>query len=399
MFEALSKDRCCGCMACLNACSLDLIDIYQDELGFSYPILKEWDKCINCNKCNSVCPNKQHLKKSIDVGDVVCAFNLNSEYRRKSSSGGIFPALCKVVLDKGGICFGAAFNNSFGVQHVKVDSINDIYKIVGSKYLESTIGTVYREVKKELDKERLVLFSGTPCQLSGLTTYLGKDYNNLLKIDLFCYGIPSPKVWEKWLEFISNGRRVEKVNFRDKTYGWDNYALCVEFSDKSSYCKTKKEDLYIATFSKGSYIRESCYSCTLKAFPRCSDLTLGDFQELKYLFPHENPKEGWSMIKISTEKGKKYFDIVKDNLFWTCVDAERMNAVHPELGKPSIEHPNRKVINLKINEIPIYDLLNRYATPTLKMKLDYKKVICKEFIKNILKNIGLYTVLKRLKVR
>lgn len=388
MFKPVPESQCCGCMACVNACPQDIIEIKSDILGFSYPVITQENKCIGCNKCNVSCPKKAIREYTTNVGEVICACNKNDVERIASSSGGIFPLLCRTILHGGGVCYGVSFTESFGTKHIRITKEAELSKIVSSKYSEASRGYVYREVKEDLLKGRKVLFSGTPCQIAGLKKYLDKDWDNLLLVDLFCYGIPSPVIWKKWLDYISNGRKPTFVDFRDKTYGWDNYSLRIEFSDGSIYCKPKKNDLFIATFSKGSYIRPSCHTCNLKAFPRFSDITLGDFQELEDIFPDKDPHNGWSMVRINSQKGRDIFGFITDFLDYTVISSETMDRVHPGIGAPSPEHPHHQKIVDLAQKLPINKLLKKYATLTYKMRINQRKTQVKHKIKYMLQKMG-----------
>lgn len=392
MFHELPKDQCNGCMACINVCPKNIISVKKDKLGFAYPFLNEPEKCINCNRCNDVCPSRKKHKITTNVGEVICGYNRNQEDRYSSSSGGIFPLLCRTILSSSGVCYGVSFNENFETHHIRIFSESDIRLISSSKYVEAGREYIFRSVEEDLKTGIIVLFSGTPCQAYGLKAFLRKDYSNLICVDLLCYGIPSPIVWNKWLEYISNGRRPVYVDFRDKTIGWNNYSLRIDFEDGSSYCKPKAEDYYIATFSKGAYIRRSCYACKLKAFPRASDITLGDFQELKELSPDADPKNGWSMIRINTDKGKELFNQVKEYIVFNIVDADIMNSIHPGIGASSPKHPNREKVEALIDNVDIKKILAKYASLTPEMKIRQKTADIKRNIKHMLKRFGIIKV-------
>lgn len=376
-------DACCGCMACVQSCPKNVLGIYHDKLGFSYPQILKPDECVNCDLCNNVCPIGKLTPQSLNVGDVLCAYNSDNKQRYNSSSGGVFTLLCEDIINSGGVCYGAAFTENFQVKHRRIASIEDICLIRGSKYVESDVSGVFLEVKEDLDEGISVLFSGTPCQVHGLTSFLNRNYSNLIKVDLFCYGIPSPNIWEEWKKYISNGRGIQSVNFRDKTYGWDNYSLAVTFDDGSNYLGNKQKDLYISTFSKGAYIRKSCYQCNFKAFPRSGDITLGDFQELKKIFPDEKAKNGWSMIKANTEKGYNLLERIKDELVFHAVPAETMDAAHPNIALPSKVHKNRMQLEEEFGEYSIEILLKKLARMPIEQRIKIR-------VKSVLNKMRLY---------
>ena len=379
------KDKCVGCFACKDVCPQKIISTREDNLGFKYPIVFDKESCIDCNLCNQVCPAQKNKETVLNVGSVKCARTKNVHYLEKCSSGGIFAELCNNILQDGGVCIGAAFSHDYGVEHCVVTCKDDLYKILGSKYSQSNLDGIFNVTKKLVCSGKKVLFSGTPCQIEALNSFLRKEYDNLFLIDLFCYGVPSPLVWKEWLSFITKQRKIKSINFRDKSDSWENYSLNIIFDDNSKYVKTKKEDLFLMTFSKGCYIRDCCYSCKFKGFNKVSDLTLGDFQELHALFPNLDSKLGYSMVRINSHKGEKLFDEIMDKLDYHDVTAETMNNCHPNMGLPSRMHPNRlKFIKKMKKKHDISRLLHRYARFTsytnMQIWLNYKKEAFKRIL-------------------
>lgn len=371
MFTPLNQAKCCGCMACADACPLGIIRQERDALGFAYPVLAEPERCIGCDRCLKVCPDRQEKTVSRNVGEVYCAYNRAPDRRRRGSSGGIFEELASHVLERGGIVFGAAFDEAFQVRHAAAESAEELAALLGSKYVQSDASGVYAAVETCLKQGREVLFSGTPCQAAALRKFLGRDYERLYVVDLFCYGVPSPRIWSEWLKWIAGERKPVNISFRDKTEGWERYSLRIDFEDGSVYRKSKREDLFLKTFSKGGYIRESCLHCLHKAFPRESDLSLGDFQELKELFAHLDGSAGVSMIKVNTPKGEQMLEECREFLVLERVEAERMDACHPGMGMPAMRHPNRERIALETGRIPVARLLGRFAGIPWKQRLRF----------------------------
>ena len=200
MINIKDKSKCCGCSGCMNICPKNAIIMKEDKNGFKYPIVDK-EKCINCGLCEKVCPilnNKKEQQKEIKA---YACYNKNIEERLKSSSGGIFILLAKEILKRNGIVFGAAFDENFNVKHISIDNEKDIEKLMGSKYVQSNMGKVYKEVKEFLENGKYILFSGTPCQIEGLKKFLKKDYDKLYTQDIICHGVPSPKIWQMYLEY------------------------------------------------------------------------------------------------------------------------------------------------------------------------------------------------------
>ena len=175
----------------------------------------------------------------------IVAINKDDNIREKSSSGGVFTEIANYILDKNGCVYGAGFNNNFEVEHMKITDKSEIYKLQGSKYVQSKIGKIFLEVEKDLKKNKFVLFTGTPCQIEGLKSYLGKDYEKLYTQDIICHGVPSPKAWKKYIgEFKGN---IKDISFRDKTFGWNKFSMKVE-SDNSTYLNTLDKDTFLQSF-------------------------------------------------------------------------------------------------------------------------------------------------------
>ena len=238
MIDIKSKQECCGCQACFNICPKNAIEMIEDNEGFKYPSINK-EKCIKCGLCEKVCPyvneysKKQILNESIAYG----GWNLNEEIRRISSSGGIFTAIAKYIIEKNGVVCGAIFDENLNVVHDIVDNLNDLKKMNGAKYVQSDMRDNLKKIKKYLDNGRLVLFSGTPCQVSGLNSYLNKEYNNLYTCDIVCHGVPSPKVFNKYKKELEkdNSSKISFINFRDKITGWKSYSFLVKFKNNKTF--------------------------------------------------------------------------------------------------------------------------------------------------------------------
>ena len=193
MIEIIDKAKCCGCHACDNVCPKNCIKIIIDEEGFLYPKINK-DICISCNLCEKVCP----LINSIDNNEfksiAYACKNRNEQVRINSSSGGIFFLLCEEVINKNGVVFGATFDDNFNVKHSFTETLEECKAFRGSKYVQSSIGDMYKHAKRFLDQDRTVLFTGTQCQIKGLNIFLGKSYKNLLTVDVICHGVPSQSI-------------------------------------------------------------------------------------------------------------------------------------------------------------------------------------------------------------
>ena len=311
----VKKNECCGCSACFNICPKTCISMSADAEGFLYPVIDK-SMCIDCGLCSKVCPAENSLV-SDGTRKVYACKNKDTMIQQKSSSGGVFSLLAEYIINSGGVVFGAAFDDDFHVVHSYVDSINDLYKFRGSKYVQSQIGNTYNDVKRFLKEDRLVLFSGTSCQIAGLKHFLRKDYTNLLCIDVICHGVPSPMVWEKYLSEQKRkyGDNIHSINFRDKTHGWTEFSMHINF-DNRDYCRKLTDDEYLRGFIHNIFLRPSCYSCKYKSFKCGSDLSIADFWGIKYVIPDFYDNKGVSMVFINSVFGENIFNDITESLIY-----------------------------------------------------------------------------------
>ena len=304
---AANRADCNGCEACANICPLNAIEMCRDEEGFAYPKINA-EICNQCGKCDEICPALNFTKTfPAELPKAFVAINTDESARRHSSSGGAFSALSEIILRGGGIVFGAAFDKKFHVVHTCARNLDELKNLRGSKYVQSQIGDVYKQVKEALQSTS-VLFSGTPCQCAGLKNFLGDEPENLLTVDIICHGVPSPEIWESYIGTLGYAHEVTDVNFGSKRLGWKISYLEINFSDQGHYMKQINKDPYGNAFLSGLSERPSCHSCKFK-FPSVqSDLTLGDAFGVQYFAPEMFDDKGTSLVIVHTEKGKKFFE-------------------------------------------------------------------------------------------
>ncbi len=351
MIDVQDPRRCCACLACVQVCPVSCIAVKRDEEGFPYP---EADAggCIGCGLCEKVCP----YLSSVSSGEwdrsrrplqLWAVWNKDEELRKESSSGGVFSALAEKVLAKGGRVFGAAFNEDWQVCHRVVDNARDLAALRSSKYVQSDTGHTFSEAKALLEEGRPVLYSGTPCQIAGLRSFLHQDYPHLYLVDFVCHGVPSPGVWDSYREEVrgSFGRvggamaEVHSVSFRDKGKGWRNYSLRIGTS-AGTLAETRKENAWLQGFLNDLFLRPSCTVCPFKAFASRSDLTLSDFWTLgKYLKGRDDDK-GASLLYVNTEKGRRILEESADLLDRTEVEKYKYPLV---LFSPASYNPAQKI--------------------------------------------------------
>ena len=308
MIRITDKSKCCGCTACITSCPVQCIVMRRDREGFDYPVANP-DLCVNCGKCETVCPviNPNPAKEP----EAIYA-TFSETHRNGSSSGGVFPFIAEKVISEGGIVYGAALNDDMTVGHTSAETIEELQALRGTKYVQSDLYSVFEEVKDYLKEGRKVLFSGTPCQVAGLHNYLGNCTEDLLTVDLACHGVPSPGLWEKYVNALEKKYKgkLKSVNFRDKSRSWKKYEFGFEiFSQTKNSTRYVSvpfiKDPYMALFIQSMSLRPSCYDCPAKDGKSCSDFTLADFWGVADLMPHKNDDKGISIVLANTPKAAK----------------------------------------------------------------------------------------------
>lgn len=302
--------ECTGCLACANICKHSAIDVEQDTLGFYYPVI-DAERCIECGLCQSVCSVLHPVKKE-QPKIIYSGWSKDEKVRMNSSSGGAFTEIAMPILQDGGVVFGCILDDNLKAIHSFIDKPSDLYKLQRSKYVQSNIGRSYTDTQCFLKKGRKVLFSGTPCQIAGLLSFLKHPYDNLYTIDLVCHGVPSPQLWEEYKKNVEqkNSIKIKEILFRQKTVSWIFFRIVIKGLDNGGSIKkyegTYYKDPWLRIFLSDYYLRENCYSCQYCSISRVADFTIADWWSYK----EENrvdkgyKKKGVSLIFVNTDKGK-----------------------------------------------------------------------------------------------
>lgn len=383
MIDIKKKENCTGCFACVNICPKSCITMNSDKEGFWYPCVDN-SACIKCGKCSSVCPVKKNTDGIYKVQNTFAAINNDLQERDKSSSGGVFSLLAKFILKNGGIVIGAAFSEDFkSVYHICIDSSNELHRLQGSKYLQSKINDCFKKAEDFLKNGKVVLFTGTPCQIAGLKAYLKKKYANLYTQDIVCHGVCSPSVWKKYAQYrqAQLASKLKSVAFRDKGDSWRNYHVNMSFENGTCYRQRASEDIYMKCFLKNLTLRPSCYRCKFKSANSSSDITLADFWGIHRIDEKMYDDKGTSLVMIRTQKGKTLFEQccencnIKSELY---LDALREN---PSIIRSAKKNPKRKKFMSDLETKPIEKVLSKYAKTApwsvinSKLKWYMKKII------------------------
>lgn len=304
------KDLCCGCTACYSVCHKNAIKMVRDNEGFLYPEVDK-EKCVNCGMCKKVCPILNKSKLNEFKPKAYLFQNSNEEIRKDSTSGGIFTAIGEFVIKNNGIVYGASFDDNFVVNHIGIESADDLSKFRKSKYVQSNQNNCFKEIKQYLDSGKLVCYSGTPCQVGGLRAYLRKDYENLILVDIMCHSVPSPLVFEKYKGYIlkkMNANKILNINFRDKNkYGYKYSMMTVE-TDNGIYSQGIDTDPYLRAFFSDTSVRPSCYNCHFKTMKRVSDLTIWDCFNINEIDKSFDDDKGTTRVLVQSEKGEKLLE-------------------------------------------------------------------------------------------
>lgn len=316
----LEIENCTGCHSCYNCCPVAAISMKFNEEGFLIPSIDE-KKCLQCGKCIKTCPVISFSSANFD-NRYYAAYCKDQKQHIASASGGLFGSAAEYIVEHGGYAVGAAFDSQLYLRHIIISDIKDLKKVIGTKYVQSEIGDVFRSVKKLLNDRNTVLFSGTSCQIAGLKTFLQKEYENLICMDLICHGVPSPIIWKKYLNELSPNDKIERMTFRDKSISDRGWPLIFECMSGGKIVENYHDNKFIKGFIKNYYLRLSCHNCRFKGVNRCSDITLGDFWGVECFDKSLQNQYGTSITIIHTKKGQELFKSIADKFIYKEVTEE-----------------------------------------------------------------------------
>lgn len=344
MIEIKDKTKCCGCSACMSVCPKSCITMEHDEEGFLYPVT-DLNLCIGCNACNRVCPmpKDEIANKPFDGSKAYAAFSINKDILLGSSSGGIFSLLASKIIKRGGAVFGAAWENDI-IRHIRIDTLGELSSLRGSKYVQSDVNSTFREVKELLKKGLPVLYSGTPCEIGGLKSYIKKDYGLLTTVEVACHGAPSPKVLSLYLDNLKSkySAKNPKLNFRSKVKGWSDYHVDAYDGKRLLFSQNHKHNIYMRGFLHELFSRPSCHECPFKGNYSKADITLADFWGIETVSPDFPYSSGASLVIVNSKIGADLWQAVNDEIQSQPIELTVALCHNGSLLKSENPHPERK---------------------------------------------------------
>lgn len=388
MIQINEKKNCSGCTACASVCPKDCIRMVADEEGFLYPVV-DARICIDCGACERACPIQNPMKEELldQMGYLVQ--HKDEAVRLDSTSGGAFTAIATVVLKKDGVVFGAAYDEAFHVHHTYVETVEDLKIFRNSKYVQSDMGDCFRQARKFLKNDRWICFSGTPCQIEGLNKFLGKRYEKLLLVDVVCHGIPSPQIWERYLEYQGVvDRKPDNIRFRDKYYGY-KYSTMSIFKDRENiYHAGSQLDPMLRAYFSDTCDRPTCYDCPFKKRYRVSDMTIWDCFSVYDFDKKIDDDKGTTRVLCHTEKGAAVVQEIRQYAVIKEVEPEKLIAGVKEMTSSVQESPKRAVFMKDAQTLTGAELFEKYYPITGSIKI-------KTWIRKTLLMTGIYGFVKK----
>lgn len=361
------KKDCSGCSACAEVCPVAAISMKVDQEGFLYPQIDD-AKCIHCGMCDKVCGfvPKEGPEVGFELPKAYGMKHKDDATRLTSRSGAAFVALSDYVLEQGGVIYGAAMREDFSVCHIRATTKETRDLMKGAKYVQSDVTGVYRQVAEDLASKKNVLFSGTPCQVSGLHAMLDAQRiskEKLICCDLVCHGTPSPAIWRDYIAFVekNHGDAVKQANFRDKSFGWDSH--CESFVLKNGKKIVSRD--YTDLFYDHIMMRPSCHNCHFANVHRVADITLADFWGIEKNDAAFDDNKGVSLVLVSSLKGATLLEAIKDQLYW--FECHIKNCIQPTLTKPTIASGRRELFWKDYARMDFSAFLKKYTTPLTAM--------------------------------
>lgn len=368
--EAINYNECTGCGACKEACHKDAIVMQRNSEGFLYPVVRS--SCINCGMCVRICPIINECNKN-EIRKLIGGKHKNFDITMMSSSGAAFYLFANFFVKNGGYVSGVVFDG-FKVKHILTNQCHEIRKMLGSKYVQSDMNNIYTEIGQCLKKGKLVLFTGSPCQVAGIKAAFDDKYSDkLYTMEYICHGVPSPAVWEEHIQKYENyfgaKERISNINFRNKDrFGWHSFELEITYSNNKKEYYGVREDNYYNGFLENLFLRNSCYGCKFKGIKRNADICVADFWGMeKYASSKllQYDKEGVSLIALCSDKALQLFERVQEAFDYEVIDNIAAFTSNLASMEPASKNRNRKRFFKYREKYGTEFALNKYAKYTL----------------------------------
>ena len=392
VINSVNKTDCSGCGACACTCPMHCLTMKSDSEGFYYPYIDN-KNCISCGKCLSVCSVKSKPKTNNYNRRVFVVQHKDDRIRRESTSGGAFTAIAEYIVKNGGIVFGAGMDENFRVRHMPAYDIEQLALFRNSKYSQSYLGDTFLKIKNYLLDGKKVLFSGTPCQVAGLKKFLPFADENLVTADVVCRGIPSPLVFEKYIDYQKRRfGEFDKVLFRDKYSGYTHTAMSLYRDNVCLYHNGLEYDPMLKLFYRGMICRPVCSNCRFKEIKRHSDFTLWDCFSAAEINSDFDDNKGTTFVMLHSEKAEMIFEKIQENIRSSECETEKVCGGTAEMLKSIPHNPERREFFRDVDSMSPEELFNKWTPVTLKVRLN-------KLLRNISAKLGLYYAAKNLAAR
>lgn len=382
MVDTKEKKDCCGCRACEHSCPQNAITMTEDIKGFRYPVI-DHDNCTECENCDAVCSFSSNYLNNGENPRIYAAKNINEDIRKSSTSGGMFSAISDEIIENGGVVYGVSYDENLYVHHERATTKEEYAKFKGSKYIQSDTGNTFVNINADLIAGKKVLFTGTPCQVAALKSFLNRDFDNLLTVDIACHGTPSNKLWKEYLNILEQEKKISvvNVNFRDKSAGWHAHKVridCIKDGAKTII----RDRSFLQLFYQNYSLMPCCFNCHFTNLKRPGDITIADFWGIEKSMPEYDDDKGVSLLIVSSEKGNVFIEKISNRIDMQI--SSKDNCMQNALRNPASY--NKQIDNF----------WNDYEKNGLKFVLDkYTDYnTSKTFIKKIVKKIKMILRIK-----
>lgn len=350
MPQLCSEDKCTACSACFNVCPKHAISMKEDRYGEHHPSI-DLSLCIGCGLCEKVCPELPASSLArYGKPEIYYCWLKQAENRRESTSGGVAYAISCAVIHRGGHVWGAAYDENLQVRYTEADTLEALRPIQKSKYVQSYVGDAFKRIKEELNKGELVFFTGTGCHVKGLRSYLRKDYDNLLTMDLVCHGVPGQGVFRKYKEWLEAKYKDKMTNYISRHKRADGqeigYYTMATFQNRGDIKMELKDNGYFVGFQHNLFLRTNCHQCTSNGEERYSDFTVADFWGLGKVEPFKANRErtyGISMLALNSEKAKSFFKEFADDIVYEKRSYKEASFSNPNTTNQQRPHPRGRL--------------------------------------------------------